>query len=176
MPVLAEQGLSDFSLDDIANRADVTRNLLYHYFPRGRPDVAVAVVRLAQRQLTADWLFDENVPLPERMAANYARIAAHAFEPSDSWRVYRRSRAASEPELREAVERFQRLAVTGLSLNQLGTIDPPPLARLGLLGYLAFAETVLDESRESDAPRDQVARILVDTLVATVAAMRAWAT
>ena len=39
MPVVAEQGFARFSLDKVAARVeDVTRNLLYHYFPRGRPD------------------------------------------------------------------------------------------------------------------------------------------
>ena len=47
MPVIAEQGFSDFSLDEVAERADVTRNLLYHYFPQGRSDLAVAVAERA---------------------------------------------------------------------------------------------------------------------------------
>ena len=42
MPLVAEHGLSGFSLDELAQRADVTRNLLYHYFPRGRLDVFLA--------------------------------------------------------------------------------------------------------------------------------------
>jgi len=45
--VVADQGFTEFSLEEVAAHADVTRNLLYHYFPRGRPDVAVAVVELA---------------------------------------------------------------------------------------------------------------------------------
>ena len=37
MPVVAAQGFADFSLDEVAARADVSRNLLYHYFPDGPP-------------------------------------------------------------------------------------------------------------------------------------------
>ena len=68
MPVVAEEGFADFSLGRIANRAGVTRNLLYHYFPRGRPDVALAVADEAGRQLTDDWVTDQTLPLPERLA------------------------------------------------------------------------------------------------------------
>jgi AcrR family transcriptional regulator len=173
MPLVADQGFAEFSLDQVAASADVTRNLLYHYFRRGRPDIVLSVVRLAQRQLSADWLFDEAVPLPERVAANFARIADHALQPTDAWVIHRRSRAAIEPELREAVERFLNGVVSGIARNQLGTPDPPPLARVALHGYLAFGETVLDGAREANLPRPQVMRVLTDALVATVQAAKA---
>ena len=60
MPVVAEQGFTEFSLDDVAARADVTRNLLYHYFPRGRADVALAVAEAAGHRLTDEWITDES--------------------------------------------------------------------------------------------------------------------
>ena len=55
MPIVAEQGFARFSLDEVAAAADVTRNLLYHYFPRGRPDLALAVGERAGRELTDGW-------------------------------------------------------------------------------------------------------------------------
>src|SRR5581483_6293149 len=92
LPVLAEQGFADFSLDDVAAPADVTRNLLYHYFPRGRPDIVLAVVRLAGEQLTGDWVTDEALSLDERQRANFARMLSHASAPSDAWRIQRKAR------------------------------------------------------------------------------------
>ena len=35
LAVAAEQGYAGLSLDEVGERAGVTRNLLYHYFPRG---------------------------------------------------------------------------------------------------------------------------------------------
>ena len=169
MPVLAEQGLTDFALEQVADRAGVTRNLLYHYFPRGRSDVAVAVVERAGRELTGDWVFEE-LPLPELMAANFARMSGHAMAPSDAWRVYRRARAVADPELDEIVARYAERVISSIALNHLGTPDPPPLVHLGLTGYLAFAETVLDEARTRPDREDEVLQLLADTLVATVRA------
>src|SRR3954471_14544474 len=94
LEVVAEYGPANLSLDEVASRAGVTRNLLYHYFPRGRADLALAVFRLAQRQLAANGLFDESVPLAERVAANFARIADHALTPTHAWQVHRMSRSA----------------------------------------------------------------------------------
>ena len=169
MPILAEQGLVDFSLEDVAAHADVTRNLLYHYFPRGRPDIALAVVERAGRELTGDWIFDE-LPLDERVAANFARMASHATAPSDAWLVYRRARSAGQPELDAIVVRFAEAVIASISRNHLGTSDPPPLVHLALSGFLAYAETVLDEARARHASPDEVERLLADTLVATIAA------
>ena len=62
LEVAAGQGYSGLSLDDVAERAGVTRNLLYHYFPRGRLDVFLAAADLAGRELTEDWVTDQDLP------------------------------------------------------------------------------------------------------------------
>jgi AcrR family transcriptional regulator len=168
MPVVAEQGFANFSLDEVAERADVTRKLVYHYFPRGRPDVVLAVAERAGRQLTDDWVVDEAIPLPERLTSNMSRMIEHAMDPTDAWRIYRLARAATDPELNEMVDRFVAVVVTSVSLNQLGTSDPPRLVRFAIRGYLAFFDSVLDDARTGAAPLEQVTPMLTETLVAAV--------
>jgi AcrR family transcriptional regulator len=169
MPVLARRGLSDYSLEEIAERAGVTRNLLYHYFPRGRADVTLAVAERAAQQLTGEWATDETVPLDQRLAANFDRIAEHALRPTHAWQIHRLARASSEPELRALVERFVKVVIANVARNHLGTTDPPPLVRLALTAYVAFAETALDEARATAANRTAVTDVLANTLVATIA-------
>jgi AcrR family transcriptional regulator len=168
MPVLAEQGFTEFSLEDVATPADVTRNLLYHYFPRGRADITLAVVERAGRELVGDWLTDDDVSLPERLTANFTRMMTHAMGPSDAWRIHRRARYAGEPELDEVQARNYESVISSISLNHLGTPDPSPLVHLALTGFLAFGETVLDEARVRNTPAAEVMRLLAETLVATV--------
>lgn len=170
MPVVAERGLSDFSLDEVAAGADVTRNLLYHYFPRGRADVVVAVAEEAGRRLTGELITDEAVPLPERTAANVGRMVEHAREPSDAWRIYQHARGSSDPELREAVDRFEGLVIESIALNRLGTADPPPPARIALRGYLAFFGAALDEARARSMPTEELLPLLNGTLAACLEA------
>jgi AcrR family transcriptional regulator len=173
MPIVAEQGFADFSLDELAARADVTRNLLYHYFPRGREDIVMAAVERSGRELTDDWVTDESMPLPDRLAANFMRIADHALAPSDAWLIYRRTRAALDPELSAVSASFSDHVVQSIALNHLGTRRPPALVRLALAGYLSFAETVLDQARVARGPsRARLMRMLAETLVATIAAAR----
>jgi len=162
------QGFTEFSLDEVAERADVTRNLLYHYFPRGRPDLAVAVVERAGHELTDGWVTDESIPIEQRQTENNARIVAHALEPTDAWRIYRLVRGTTAAVLREIHDRFVDLLVSNMSLNQLGTPDPPALARMALRGYLAFTESVLDDMRVGTAPPGQIVLMLNDTLAGAI--------
>lgn len=170
MSVIAEQGFSEFSLDEVAEHADVTRNLLYHYFPRGRPDLAVAVVERAGHELTDGWVIDESIPIEQRQTENNARIVAHALQPSNAWRIYRLVRGTTAPDLREIHDRFVDLLVSNMSLNQLGTPDPPALARMALRGYLAFTESVLDDMREGTVPPGQIVLMLNETLAGAIRA------
>jgi AcrR family transcriptional regulator len=170
MPVLARRGLRDYSLEEIAERAGVTRNLLYHYFPRGRTDITLAVAERAAQQLTADWAIDEALPLEQRLAVNFDRIAEHAMRPTHAWQVHRLARAAPEPEVREIVARFVRVVIANVAQNHLGTPDPPELVVLALKAFVAFAETALDEARATGADRAAVTTVLANALVATIAA------
>lgn len=170
MPIVAEQGFGEFSLDEIAAGADVTRNLLYHYFPRGREDVVLAVVEQACRELSGDWMVDESLPLSDRLTANFDRMMRQALAPSVAWRVYRRARAAGQREIDEIVTEYTERVISRISLNHLGRSKPPALVHLALSGFLAFAEAVLDEARVTKAPRKKVMKLLSDTLVATIQA------
>ena len=116
MPLVARSGFSDFSLDEVAERADVTRNLLYHYFPDGRNDIVRAVAEQAGHILTDDWVTDESIPLAERLATNNSRIVAHAMEPSDAWVIYQLARSSTDPELRTAVDHFVEIVVSNLQV------------------------------------------------------------
>lgn len=168
MPVVARDGFSDFSLDDVAAGADVTRNLLYHYFPEGRSDIVQAVAEQSGHTLTDDWVTDESIPLEERLAINNGRIIAHAMEPSDAWVIYQRALGSTDPGLRAAIDRFVDVLIAGVSQNQLGTDDPPPLVRVALRGYLGFFGTVLDEARESGTPPELLFGLFGDTLNAII--------
>jgi AcrR family transcriptional regulator len=172
LAVAAEQGYAGLSLDDVGERAGVTRNLLYHYFPRGRLDVFLAALERAGDELTGDFIVDPGRPLGERLAANTDRAIEHAARASDAWRVSRHARSAAEPEIQAVLERYRDAVVRGMALNHLGTDDPPPLARVALRAYLDFHQTALDEWRDSELDRETLLMLLERTLIATVAAVR----
>jgi AcrR family transcriptional regulator len=173
MASAAARGYAGLSLDDVGERAGVTRNLLYHYFPRGRLDLYLAALARAGDELTGEFIVDPKQPLAERLAANTERAIQHAARASDAWLVWRHARSAAEPEILAVRDRYRDELVTGMSLNFLGTGDPPPLARVALRAYLDFHETALDEWRGSGLDRAALLALLERTLTATVEAMTA---
>ena len=90
--------------------------------------------------------------------------------PSDAWRLYRLARATTDPEVRAVFDRFADTVLASISLNQLGTADPPPLARAALVGFFAFFEAALEEARAAALPRERVLAMLNETLVAALRA------
>jgi AcrR family transcriptional regulator len=172
LAVAAVQGYAGLSLDAVAERTGVTRNLLYHYFPRGRLDLFLAALERAGDELIGDFIVDPDQPLSERLAANTARAIDHAARASDAWLVWRHARAAAEPEIEALRERYLDAVVTGMALNHLGTADPAPLARVALRAYLDFHQAALDKWRGSGLDRGPLLALLERTLTATVAAIR----
>jgi AcrR family transcriptional regulator len=165
MPVVAEQGFGEFSLEQIAEQAGVTRGNLYRYFPRGRPDIVAAVVEQAGRELTTDWITDPGLTLEQRLQANMARLAEHAFGLSNAWRIHRKARAEDQPEIAEIVDDYLNTVVSNISQNNLDTADPPPAVRATILATIAFGETLIDQARDDRLPRQQIEQIILDTLV-----------
>ena len=62
-PVAARDGYDRLAFEKVANRAGVTRNLVYHYFPGGRQELLEAAAHRAGEQLSSDWVTDPAVPL-----------------------------------------------------------------------------------------------------------------
>ncbi|MFL5822570.1 MAG: TetR/AcrR family transcriptional regulator [Solirubrobacteraceae bacterium] len=164
LPLVARHGFADFSLDGLSERVGVTRNLLYHYFPRGRADVVLAVVRESRRQLSTGTEVSSPLPIPPQMVD-------HALAPTHAWRIYRLARATADPEIRDIVEDVVDGAVRALA-DQAGIESPSVLTQVALRGYVAFAESLLDEARAAGIPRQDVVRVLGGTLAAIVPASR----
>ena len=169
-PIVADQGLAEFSLDDVATGANVTRNLLYHYFPRGRRDIILAVADWAGRQLTEGWIVDESVPLAERMVGNFQRLLDQAMGPSVAWRLNRMGQSAGDPEITAIVDGFHETIVSSVAINQLGTAEPPPMVHVALKAFIMFFESVLDQTREEGIPPERSLQLVAQALVASVQA------
>jgi len=170
--LIATDGYASFSLDTLAERAGVTRNLLYHYFPRGRLDLFLAALERGGEEMTGRWLTDPSVPLPERQAANFAHMLEHARTRSPAWSVHRQARSAAEPEIRAVHNRYVDRVVAAICANNFGTRRPGKLATAAIRSYVAFAETLLEQARDQRLSLEPVGDVLVRTLDAVVASVR----
>ena len=158
MPLAARQGLAELSLGELATRAGVTRNLVYHYFPRGRPDVALAVVEEAERQLARR----------EEGRTGLAAMVDHALAPTHAWRIHRMAAAETDPALRAATARTAAALVESLAITPAGAASPTPMADAAMHGYVGFTEAALDRGRALGLPRAELVELLDAMLVAAL--------
>ena len=158
IPLVARNGPADLSLDEVAERAGVTRNLLYHYFPGGRSDLVSAVVEDAERQVVGSFSRHD-------LDQAISRVLDHALAPTHAWRIHRMARGL--PALTRLAE---ATAAAVDALRDFAGVEASPLTDVALHGYVAYAETVLDRARVAGISRPDVLRVLTQTLAAVVAA------
>jgi AcrR family transcriptional regulator len=162
MPLVARQGLGCLSLEDLARRAGVTRNLLYHYFPRGRADVVAAVVEEAERQLGA----------AGGPTNALAAMIDHALAPTHAWLIHRMAAGESDSAVRATLARVVQERIEALEVNHPFTAEQRPVAETSLRGYLGFTEAALDRARALGLPRSELLRLLDQMLLAALDAAR----
>ena len=166
--IAAQDGYENVAFEAVANRASVTRNLVYHYFPGGRQQLIEAAAHRAGEQLSSGWVTDPDVPLAQRLEANLNRMIDHAFEPTDAWQLYRQGRGAIDPGLQKIALLYRERVISNIALNQIGTTEPPPIVRVALDGFLAYVETVIESSIVKEVPRDQVIELVRGTLMSAM--------
>jgi AcrR family transcriptional regulator len=170
MRAIARHGVEGRLMEEVGEASGVTRNLLYHYFPRGRPDLVLAAARRAGSEIIAGWETDPSVPVQRRLTANTAHALGHALGPSDAWRTLQRARASADAEVRMVVRGYIDQIVDTIAANN----DAPatPLVRTAIRGFIAFAETVLEDARGERLDAEEVGAMLRTTLAAALAAAR----
>ena len=166
--IAAQDGYENVAFEAVANRASVTRNLVYHYFPGGRQQLIEAAAHRAGEQLSSGWVTDPDVPLAQRLEANLNRMIDHAVEPTDAWQLYRQGRGAIDPGLQKIALLYRERVISNIALNQIGTTEPPPIVRVALDGFLAYVETVIESSIVKEVPRDQVIELVRGTLMSAM--------
>lgn len=169
LELTAARGYAGLSLEDAAARAGVTRAALYRYFPRGKLDLFLAAVERAGELLTESLVTDPELPLAERQRRNFSQFVANALEPSEAWRAYRHGRVSGLVEADAIHERYRGRLIETMAVNHFGSATPGPIAAVALRGYLAFAETALDDCRARGIDREATLALLTGTLTATVA-------
>ena len=168
LALAAQEGHENLAFEKVANRAGVTRNLVYHYFPGGRQELLEAAVHRAGEQLSSGWVTDPTLPLSERLAANLNRLMDHAAEPTDAWQLHRQGRGTVDARLLEIARLYRERVIGLIALNQLGTEEAPPIIRIALDGFMAYVETVIESAIEEEIPREQVIELVSGTLMSTM--------
>jgi AcrR family transcriptional regulator len=170
MELFSTRAYDDVWIEEIAERAGVSRGLLYHYFPTKR-DFYVAVTRAAAEEAGEETQPDPALSVPERIRANIDAFLRYAEEHSHGFLTAWRGGLAGDPEVRAIGEEARQRHATRIIGAIIGDGDPPPLLRLAVRGWVALAQEVTARWLEDGEPAREVVRdMLTGTLEGVVAA------
>jgi len=175
MELFSTRAYDDIWVGEIADRAGVSRGLLYHYFPTKR-DFYVAVTRAAAAEAGELTAPDPSLSVPGALRAGIEAFVGYAEQHSQGFLTAYRGSLAGDPEVREIVEQGrERQLGRILSLVWPGE-GPPPVLHLAVRGWIALAQAVTAQWLEQrQPPRAAVCQLLERTLADTVSAATALA-
>ena len=169
---LASQPLDELTIEALAEREDVSRALVFHYFGT-RQGLHTAVVTTARDALIAASAPRAELPPRARLDDTIERIVAFVRAHRGTFYSLVRGVASGDPVVRELVdeardENAHRIVDV---FHELGHADSPMLS-VAARAWVAFAEDVLIElGLESDRPAGEIVAFLSRSALAIAASV-----
>ena len=168
--VFTESSYEDVSIEQIADAAGVSKNLLYHYFG-GKRDLYLETIRAATSEMLARTEPDLRLPPIQRLRASIDEHLAYVEEHAQGYVKLLRG-AGGDAEVQDIVAGARRRVVE----RTLATLPPAadnPRLRLALHGWVAFIDEVSLHWVEHPAlSRVELREMLVHQFVAILGASR----
>lgn len=152
------------SLDDVAERAGVSRSLMFHYFPT-KLDYLTEVVRAASDHVLSLTEVPEGAKAEDGTRAIITALVRYIQRRRDNYVAVLRSGRAVDPVLEEVVNDMHR-TISLRILNSLGVGDPQPMTLVLTRAWLAGIEELALLGEESGQPQEAVIDSAISTLYA----------
>lgn len=168
---LAEHPLDELTMDVLAQRAGVSRPLLFHYFDT-RQGMHLAVVTTARDSLLLASEPRDDLDPRARIRDTLMRITEFVRQHQSTFHSLVRGIASGDPAVRRVVDESRDVNAGRLldALTELGVLDAPEL-RVALRAWVSFAEeTLIALVIDRDEDPERVVRFLERTLDGVVAA------
>lgn len=162
--VFVEKGYHAAAMDDIADRAGVSKPVLYQHFP-GKRDLYLALLDESAEQLLARihqalLSTDDN---KQRVSATVQAYFDFVGDPATAHRILFESDLTNEPAVRERLDRFTVICaqeIAKIITEDTGLpVEESNLLAVGLVGNAQFTARYWSESRGS-IPRDTAAELV----------------
>jgi len=168
---LAEHSLDELTMDVLAQRAGVSRPLLFHYFDT-RQGMHLAVVTMARDSLLLASEPRDDLEPRARIRDTLLRITEFVRQHQGTFHSLVRGIASGDPAVRRVVDESRDLNAERLldAFTELGTPDTPAL-RIALRSWVSFTEeTLISLVIDRDEDPQVVVRFLEATLDGVVSA------
>lgn len=173
--LFSESPYDEVWIERVAEIAEVSRGLLYHYFPTKRDFFAAVVERESVRMLRMTAAVP-GIPVREQLTAGLDTFLGYVESHAHGYRAFHRADAAGDQAVRKVYQRAlaaqERQILAALAADpEFGAVfETRPDTRLAVRGWLAFTTAVcLEWLRGSDLSRDQVRDLCARALLGAIA-------
>lgn len=174
--LLAERPYDEVSIEEIARAADVSKGLLYHYFPT-KKDFIIAAIERGQEELAELTAPDPDLPPAEQLGASLDRFLDFVEEHEAAYTAIFRSRGGGDPAIQAVLEagRQQRMDAVIESLASWeaapANVERTPTLETAAQGWFFFVEgAVLRWLERRDVERDELRELLGLALIGSLQA------
>jgi AcrR family transcriptional regulator len=164
--MFTERPYDDFSMDELAASAGVSKGLLYHYFPSKR-GLYLEVLRGAAAELMGLMRPQPDLPPDEQLRAALLAYMTYVRDRADAYRAMLRGGIGTDPEVAAVAEEVRRW-IRDRILEGLGIPRPSPRLRITVTGWVGLVEAASLDWLDHD---DLSAERLVDMLAAGLTAL-----
>lgn len=172
--LFAHHAPEDVSLDDVARLAEVSRPLVYRYFPGGKQQLYEAALQQAAERLAACFDVPAEGPLSERLRSGLDRYLAFVREHGEGFTALLRGGSVVETARTTAIVDSVRRSAAQAVVSHMAVRRPGPWLRTAVRAWISSVEAMslisLDEGELGLAElRDYLVDLFVGQLVITAA-------
>lgn len=161
--IFSEHAYDVVSTGQIAQRAGISKGLLYHYFPSKR-HFYVATVQEVARRLQEATIPDLDREFHDSLRHALGRFLDFVERNASLYRALMRSGVGSDREVEAILEARRELECQRV-LSRLGVAEPPPVLRSGVYGWVGLVEAAtLDWLDRRDFAKATLLELLVASL------------
>ncbi|SEF35661.1 DNA-binding transcriptional regulator, AcrR family [Amycolatopsis pretoriensis] len=166
--LFANRPYDEVWIEEVAEIAQVSRGLLYHYFPT-KKDFFASIVRAQRDQLLQMSEPDPALPVAEQLRAGLDVYLEFARTHPDGYRIVHRAASGADREIQEIREAGMAANATRI-LDAVSVLTPvTEVTRLAVRGWLTFvATTILEWLDQPKITQEELRDLGVRTLFAAV--------
>ncbi|WP_127784103.1 TetR/AcrR family transcriptional regulator [Rhodococcus sp. X156] len=165
--MLAERRLEEVGVEEIADRAGISRGLLFHYFA-SKQDFHLAVVREMAAAMLERTAPDPALPPLEALHSSLSAFIDFVSENRSGYVSLLRGAASGDEAMRQVFD-DTRAEMASRTLAQTPVLGIPagPRTRLAVRGWIAFTEeAVISWLAEDDLSREELIDLISQALTA----------
>jgi AcrR family transcriptional regulator len=170
MDLFCNRSYEDVAIDDIAAMADISKGLLYYYFPT-KHDFYIAVVQYAAEQLLKETAPDPNLEPIQNLRQGLEAYFTYVEQHAQAYLALLRGGVGSDPQMAGIIDSVRQAYVRRIIQNLPEGTRLTPSHQIAISGWVGFVEaTSVAWLEQRTMERDQLCNLALTAF----AAIREW--